>query len=87
MTIYQSQVLQRNNIQVLSIHGKHKQRERIATLEQFKSSGHDGPRVLLVSNVGSVGLNIAFANILVIVVCERLTFACAIISERDPILL
>ena len=73
VTSSQSQVLQRNNIQVLSIHGKHKQRERMATLEKFKSSGHDGPRVLLVSNVGSVGLNIAFANILVIVVCGQST--------------
>lgn len=60
--------MKHHGIEVLSIHGKHSQRQRIATLERFRSSGRDGPRVLLISNVGSVGLNIAFANILVIVV-------------------
>lgn len=53
---------------MLSIHGGKKQGERVAILEEFKRSGRDGTRVLLISNVGSVGLNIAFANILIIVV-------------------
>ncbi|KAN0128350.1 P-loop containing nucleoside triphosphate hydrolase protein [Lactarius tabidus] len=60
-------VLKRRGIQALSIHGNVGLRDRRKTLEAFKQSGRDGPRVLLISNVGSVGLNIAFANILIIV--------------------
>ncbi|KAF8259606.1 hypothetical protein EI94DRAFT_1706981 [Lactarius quietus] len=37
-------------------------------LQMFKDSSQDGPCVLLLSNVGSVGLNIMFANVLIIVV-------------------
>jgi len=62
------QVLEHHNIQVITIDGNKRQRDRITTLEAFKSSRRDGPRVLLISNVGSLGLNIAFANILIIVV-------------------
>jgi hypothetical protein len=50
------------------IEGKDTQRKRVETLQEFKRSGRDGPRVLLISSVGALGLNIAFANILVIVV-------------------
>ncbi|KAH9011667.1 P-loop containing nucleoside triphosphate hydrolase protein [Lactarius pseudohatsudake] len=59
-------VFDHHKIDVLTIDGKMKQRERISTLEKFKNSGRNGPRVLLISNVGSLGLNIAFANILII---------------------
>lgn len=69
------QVLEQNDIKVLSIHGGKKQQERVALLEEFKSSGRDGPRVLLISNVGSVGLNIAFANVLIIVVRVKHAFS------------
>lgn len=62
------QVLKHHNIKFVTIDGNKKQRDRVATLEEFKNSGRDGPRVLLLSNVGSIGLNIAFANILIIVV-------------------
>ncbi|KAI0257849.1 P-loop containing nucleoside triphosphate hydrolase protein [Gloeopeniophorella convolvens] len=35
-------------------------------LQKFKNSDRDGPHVLLISNVGSVGLNISFASIMII---------------------
>ncbi|KAH9019860.1 P-loop containing nucleoside triphosphate hydrolase protein [Lactarius pseudohatsudake] len=59
-------VLKHHNIDVLTIDGKMSQQERKSTLEKFKNSGRDGPRVLLISNIGSIGHNIAFANILII---------------------
>lgn len=68
LKMHPPQVLKHNDIKVLSIHGGLKQPERVTMLEEFKRSGRDGARVLLISNVGSVGLNIAFANILIIVV-------------------
>ncbi|KAH9008003.1 P-loop containing nucleoside triphosphate hydrolase protein, partial [Lactarius hengduanensis] len=60
-------VLKNNGIKSLSINGKNRQSERVSTLKDFKESAHDGPRVLILSNVGTIGLNIAFANILIIV--------------------
>ncbi|KAH8986189.1 P-loop containing nucleoside triphosphate hydrolase protein, partial [Lactarius hatsudake] len=60
-------VLNNNGIKTLSINGKNKQSEQVSTLKKFKESAHDGPRVLIISNVGTTGLNIAFANILIIV--------------------
>lgn len=78
-------MLEHNNIRVLSIEGKDSQRKRVATLEAFKNSGRDGPRVLLISSVGSLGLNIAFANILIIVVRPiRLTYvnSCRLTGTR-----
>ena len=45
-----------------------KQAERTEKLREFRESGRNGVRVLLMSSVGSVGLNIACANILIIVV-------------------
>jgi superfamily II DNA/RNA helicase len=64
-------VLNHNNIEVLVIEGNNNQRKRMATLQEFKSSGRKGPRVLLISSVGALGLNIAFANVLIIVVCAH----------------
>jgi superfamily II DNA/RNA helicase len=52
----------------VSIHGKINHPQRVKILEDFKKGGRDDARVLLISNVGSTGLNIAFANILIIVV-------------------
>ena len=52
----------------MSIHGKINHPQRVKILEDFKKGGRDDARVLLISNVGSTGLNIAFANILIIVV-------------------
>lgn len=42
---------------------------RTKVIHQFRTSGVDGPRVLLVSIVGTTGLNLPFANILVSLVC------------------
>ncbi|KAH9048618.1 P-loop containing nucleoside triphosphate hydrolase protein [Lactarius deliciosus] len=60
-------VLERHGIKALSIHGKIKQQDRTKRLKEFMESGRNGARVLLMSNVGTVGLNIACANILIIV--------------------
>ncbi|KAH9019253.1 P-loop containing nucleoside triphosphate hydrolase protein [Lactarius pseudohatsudake] len=60
-------VLKRHGIKALSIHGKVKQQDRTKRLKEFMESGRNGARVLLMSNVGTVGLNIACANILIIV--------------------
>lgn len=64
----QLQVLTHHNIKSTDIHGSVKHAQRVKILEDFKKGGSDDARVLLISNVGSVGLNIAFANILIIVV-------------------
>ncbi|KAH8976383.1 P-loop containing nucleoside triphosphate hydrolase protein [Lactarius hatsudake] len=60
-------VLEANEIKMVWIDGSMPLRKRTEKLKQFKESRRDGTRVLLISNVGSVGLNISFANILVIV--------------------
>ncbi|KAH9011430.1 P-loop containing nucleoside triphosphate hydrolase protein [Lactarius deliciosus] len=60
-------VLNAHGIQAFVIDGRTGQQETIRILEEFKSSKRDGPRVLLISNMSSIGLNIAFANILIIV--------------------
>jgi SNF2 family DNA or RNA helicase len=62
------QVLKENGIKYVSIHGSLSQKARVDMLREFRESGRDGARVLVISNVGSVGLNIACANILIIVV-------------------
>ena len=41
---------------------------RRKTVQAFATSGVDGPRVLLVSNVGGVGLNLQCANIVIFLV-------------------
>ena len=43
---------------------------RKAVLKQFRDSGWDGPRVLIMSSVGVVGVNLDFACILIMVVCS-----------------
>ena len=63
------QVFKHHNIKYVAIHESSRQQERITNLEAFKNSGHNGLRVLLLSSVSAIGLNIAFANILIIVVC------------------
>ena len=42
--------------------------QRKAVIEEFRQSGLDGPRVLLMSPVGIVGLNLDCANILIMIV-------------------
>lgn len=62
------QVLDIHKIKHVSISGKAPVPTRTKTLQEFRSSDRDGPRVLLLSNVGLTGLNLPCANILVIVV-------------------
>jgi superfamily II DNA/RNA helicase len=57
-----------HGIQVLRLHGSLSAAVKDDVLEQFKKSGVDGPRVLIVSDVGLTGLNLPCANIMVIVV-------------------
>ena len=71
----EEQVLEANGIKVVTMHGGLSQQKCVDLLNQFRYCDRNGARVLLISNVGSVGLNIACANILIIVVrrydCER----------------
>lgn len=61
-------MLESNGINVVTMHGAMNQKKRVQVLNEFRYSDRKGARVLLISNVGSVGLNIACANILIIVV-------------------
>ena len=68
------QVLKANGIEALTMHGSMSQKKRMELLRQFRECDRRGARVLLISNVDSVGLNIACANIVIIVV--RKHFVC-----------
>ncbi|KAK7682072.1 hypothetical protein QCA50_014658 [Cerrena zonata] len=59
-----SQVLNVHGIKHVSIHGSLSLAKRTALIEQFKASDENGPRVLIISSVGTTGLNLAWANIL-----------------------
>ncbi|KAG1772200.1 P-loop containing nucleoside triphosphate hydrolase protein [Suillus placidus] len=60
-------VLELNSVRTLQMHGKLSMSARTNIISQFKSSGRDGPRVLIMSNIGLTGLNLPCANILIIV--------------------
>ncbi|PSR82818.1 hypothetical protein PHLCEN_2v5964 [Hermanssonia centrifuga] len=60
------QVFKVNGIKSMEITGAAPMAQRTNTLSTFRASGRDGPRVLIISQVGSVGLNIEFANVLVL---------------------
>jgi SNF2 family DNA or RNA helicase len=62
------QVLEANGIKVVTMHGSMSQNKRVELLKEFRNCNRDGACVLLISNVGSVGLNISCANIVIIVV-------------------
>ncbi|KAG1763002.1 P-loop containing nucleoside triphosphate hydrolase protein [Suillus placidus] len=64
-------VLELNSVRTLQMHGKLSMSARTDIISQFKSSGRDGPRVLIMSNIGLTGLNLPCANILIIVVSIR----------------
>jgi superfamily II DNA/RNA helicase len=72
-------VLKANGIKVVALHGKVSPKKRVQLLENFKRCDRDGARVLLMSNVGSVGLNISFAHILIIVVRTPRFESCTVI--------
>ncbi|KAG2336736.1 P-loop containing nucleoside triphosphate hydrolase protein [Suillus weaverae] len=60
-------VLELHGIMTLQIHGKLSTSARTDIIAKFKNSTQDGPRVLIISNVGLTGLNLPCANILIIV--------------------
>ncbi|KAG1838807.1 P-loop containing nucleoside triphosphate hydrolase protein [Suillus subalutaceus] len=60
-------VLALYGIQTLQIYGKLSMSTRTDIIAEFKNSGRDGARVLIISNVGLTGLNLPCANILIIV--------------------
>ncbi|KAI0681777.1 P-loop containing nucleoside triphosphate hydrolase protein [Cerioporus squamosus] len=55
--------LEENGIKFVEIHGQRTLKQRVKDLHTFKTS--PDVRVLLLSQVGTVGLNVAFANILI----------------------
>ncbi|TFK77707.1 hypothetical protein K466DRAFT_508186, partial [Polyporus arcularius HHB13444] len=59
-------VLSFYGISCVEINGKKSMTARNTDLIAFKKAGREGPRVLILSNVGLTGLNIAEANILII---------------------
>ncbi|KAG8214947.1 hypothetical protein J3R82DRAFT_10137 [Butyriboletus roseoflavus] len=60
-------VLALYGIQALELHGKMHPNKRKLVLNEFRSSNHTtGARVLILSMVGTVGLNLACANIMVV---------------------
>lgn len=66
--ILSPQVLDLHKIQSLQLYGKLSVAIRTSVVEKFKASGVDGPRVLILSDVGLTGLNLPCANILIIAV-------------------
>lgn len=75
---FELQVLELNHILTLQIHGKLSISARTDIIAQFKSSRRNGPRVLIISNVGLTGLNLPCTNILIIVVsnfCHAFSYA------------
>ena len=63
-------VLELYGIKSLLFTGLQSVTERAASLEQFKRGKQNDPRVLIVSNVGLYGLNVACANIMIVVVSD-----------------
>ena len=61
-------MLEGKGIKVVTMHRSMSQQKRVEVLNQFRFCDRNGARVLLISNVGSVGLDIACANILIFVV-------------------
>ena len=57
-----------HHLDVLSIDGTMSSKKRDEVLRHFKKGGPNVPRVLTISSIGAVGLNIAEANILIILV-------------------
>ncbi len=59
------QILKLHNIQTLELHGDVPITQRPEVTRRFVSATQDGPRVLLMTTVGLVGLNLPCSNILV----------------------
>ena len=67
-SMYIQHALKLYKVKSLFYNGTQSMTERVESLEAFRRSDRDGPRVLILSGVGIYGLNIACANILIIVV-------------------
>jgi Helicase conserved C-terminal domain len=63
-------VLKLNGIKTLQLEGSTPVSRRPEIINQFKNSTADGPRVLIMSTVGLVGLNLPCANIMIKVVSD-----------------
>src|SRR5258705_11777613 len=61
-------MLDAHGIQCTVMHGKMPQRARANVLDQFRTGSPGSPRVLRMSSIGQVGLNMAFANVMIIAV-------------------
>ena len=59
------QALNVHGIKFVEIYGSLSQAKRIQNLQNFMTADREGPRVLIISNVGSIGLNIHKANIVI----------------------
>lgn len=56
------------DIDVLELNGKVPAKKRHAVLSEFRGNSETTPRVLLLSSIGSVGLNIDVANVVIMLV-------------------
>lgn len=62
-------ILDLHGILAVELNGKTPMHRRKAVLENFRvSTRESGPRVLILSGVGAVGLNLACANIMIVMV-------------------
>ncbi|PCH38799.1 hypothetical protein WOLCODRAFT_84760, partial [Wolfiporia cocos MD-104 SS10] len=61
-----TEFLEAEGIKFFTYTGSNSMKVRSDTLKAFHKAGRDDPRVLIMSGAGAVGLNIAFANILII---------------------
>ena len=57
---------------MLSIDGQMTAAKRDAVVRTWKAGGPNVPRVLIISSIGAVGLNLADANIIVIMVSAHI---------------
>lgn len=65
----QPQVLKLYGVEALEFNGSMTDKARSDSLAAFKDEKAGTPRVMLLSNVGTTGLNLDFANVLIIIVC------------------
>lgn len=57
---------------MLEFNGSMSEKAKAESLAEFKSEEEGTRRVMLLSSVGTTGLNLDFANVLIIVVCHAL---------------
>ena len=81
-----TQILRLHNIDVYEMTGKMSMKARDEALKSFSAkTSRDGQRVLLMSEVGTVGLNIDCANVIIFIVCiGTLTWRALTHVSTDP---